>query len=190
MFLDDAKERVIGIDEVGRGAFSGPVVSCCVLLSRDILNYNTVNEIDDSKRLSEKKRIRLSKFIKENSVYSIGIASNEEIDKINILQATNLSIKRAYQKFTKFKNFVKIDGNKTFYLNDKTTFLKQGDRRSVSIASASIIAKIWRDELMCLYSKLYPQYSWEKNKGYGTKSHREAIKIYGLTKIHRKTFIK
>ena len=190
LLLDDIKNQVIGIDEVGRGAFCGPVVSCSVLLEKKILNNNLVFQITDSKKLNHKKRIILSKFIKEYSSYSIGVANNLEIDEMNVLRATNLSMIRSYEKFKKTENFIKIDGLKTFSLNEKTTFIKNGDRKSISIAAASIIAKTWRDRLMTLYSKIYPMYGWERNKGYGTHEHRNAIKKFGLTKIHRKSFLR
>ena len=189
MLLDDIKNQVIGIDEVGRGAFCGPVVACSILLKKEILNNNLVFQISDSKKLSPKKRIMLSKFIKDHSSYAIGIADNIEIDKMNILRATNLSMIRAYQKFEETENAVKIDGLKTFSLNEKTEFIKNGDQKSISIAAASIVAKTWRDRLMTLYSKIYPMYGWERNKGYGTFEHRNAIKKFGLTKIHRKSFL-
>ena len=190
LLLDDIKNQVIGIDEVGRGAFCGPVVSCSVLLEKKILNNNLVLQITDSKKLSHKKRIILSKFIKKYSSYSIGVANNIEIDEMNILRATNLSMIRSYDKFKKTENLIKIDGLKTFSLNEKTTFIKNGDQKSISIAAASIIAKTWRDRLMTLYSKIYPMYGWERNKGYGTHEHRSAIKKFGLTKIHRKSFLR
>ena len=190
LLLDDIKNQVIGIDEVGRGAFCGPVVSCSVLLEKAILNNDLVFQITDSKKLSHKKRFILSKFIKEYSSYSIGVANNIEIDEMNILRATNLSMIRSYDKFKKTKNLIKIDGLKTFSLNEKTTFIKNGDQISISIAAASIIAKTWRDRLMTLYSRIYPMYGWERNKGYGTREHRDAIKKFGLTKIHRKSFLR
>ena len=189
LLLDDIKNQVIGIDEVGRGAFCGPVVSCSILLEKKILNNNLVFQITDSKKLNHKKRIILSKFIKEYSSYSIGVANNLEIDEMNVLRATNLSMIRSYEKFKKTENLIKIDGLKTFSLNEKTTFIKNGDQKSISIAAASIIAKTWRDRLMTLYSKIYPMYGWERNKGYGTHEHRSAIKRFGLTKIHRKSFL-
>ena len=114
--MEDIKNQIIGIDEVGRGAFCGPVVSCSILLSKEILKYDLVHEINDSKKLNEKKRLNLSNFIKKNSLYSIGVANSKEIDKFNILEATNLSMKRSYIKFKSFENFVKIDGNRTFFL--------------------------------------------------------------------------
>ena len=187
--MDDIKNQVIGIDEVGRGAFCGPVVSCSDLLEKKILDNNLVLQKTDSKKLSHKKRIILSKFIKKYSSYSIGVANNIEIDEMNILRATNLSMIRSYDKFKKTENLIKIDGLKTFSLNEKTTFIKNGDQKSISIAAASIIAKTWRDRLMTLYSKIYPMYGWERNKGYGTQEHRSAIKKFGLTRIHRKSFL-
>ena len=187
--MDDIKKKVIGIDEVGRGAFCGPVVSCSVLLSQEILDDQLVFEINDSKKISKKKRLILSKFIKDNSIYSIGTASSSEIDEINILQASNLSMIRSYQRFKNSDYEVKIDGLQTFILNNNTTFIKNGDQKSVSIAAASIVAKTWRDKLMNYYSKVYPVYGWDKNKGYGTAEHRKAIKKYGITKIHRKSFL-
>ncbi len=190
LLLNDIKNQVIGIDEVGRGAFCGPVVSCSVLLEKKILNNNLVFQITDSKRLSHKNRIILSKFIKVYSSYSIGVANNIEIDEMNILRATNLSMIRSYDKFKKTENSIKIDGLQTFSLNERTTFIKNGDQKSISIAAASIIAKTWRDRLMTLYSKIYPMYGWERNKGYGTHEHRNAIKKFGLTKIHRKSFLR
>ena len=116
MLLDDVNNQVIGIDEVGRGAFSGPVVSCSILLSQKILDDILIFEINDSKKLSKNKRLYLAQFIKKNSIYSIGTASSFEIDNINILQATNLSMIRAYKKLNKTKNLVKIDGLETFKL--------------------------------------------------------------------------
>jgi ribonuclease HII len=189
LLLDDIENQVIGIDEVGRGAFCGPVVSCSILLKKNIMKNNLVLQIKDSKKLSINKRKTLSKFIKEHSTYHIGVASSMEIDEINILRATNLSMIRSYEKFKESKNFIKIDGLKTFSLNEKTTFVKNGDQKSISIAAASIIAKTWRDRLMTLYAKIYPMYGWERNKGYGTFEHRNAIKRFGITKIHRKSFL-
>ncbi len=188
--MEDIKNQIIGIDEVGRGAFCGPVVSCSILLSKEILKYDLVHEINDSKKLNEKKRLNLSNFIKKNSLYSIGVANSKEIDKFNILEATNLSMKRSYIKFKSFENFVKIDGNRTFFLNQRTSFVKKGDQKSVSIAAASIVAKTWRDNLMSKFSKFYPMYKWDKNKGYGTLEHCDAIRKYGLTKIHRRSFLR
>jgi len=190
IFFKDINDFVIGVDEVGRGALSGPVVSCGVLLKKEILNSHLIEEINDSKKLSPKKREILSVFIKENSFYSFGLANNKEIDQINILNATIISMKRALEKFENYNNKIKIDGQKIFDYNQKTFFIKKGETSSVSIASASILAKTFRDKLMCEYATNYPIYNWDKNKGYGTKKHFLAIKRYGLSPLHRKSFLK
>ncbi len=188
-FFEDIDNKIIGVDEVGRGALVGPVVSCAVLLSKEIKNYVLYEEINDSKKLTEKKRIMLSEFIKQNSIFSIGIASNIEIDRINILNATILSMKRALKKLSMPNNIIKVDGPKIFNFNEKTFFITKGDQKSVSIASASIIAKCYRDEIIKKLSVTYPFYQWEKNKGYGTKKHVDAIKKFGISHLHRKSFL-
>jgi len=176
---------IAGVDEVGVGCLAGPVVASCVILPEEI------NEIfKDSKSTSESLRSKQFQFLRRNTYASIGLCTPQEIDEMNILRATNLSMIRSYDKFKKTKNLIKIDGLKTFSLNEKTTFIKNGDQKSISIAAASIIAKTWRDRLMTLYSKIYPMYGWERNKGYGTHEHRNAIKKFGLTKIHRKSFLR
>ncbi len=188
-FCYDIHDCVIGVDEVGRGALCGPVVSCSVLLKKEILENDLVHEIDDSKRLSPKKREILTVLIKKHSIYSFGLANNKEIDQFNILNATIESMKRALKKFDGYNNTIKIDGQKIFDYNEKTFFIKKGDSSSISIASASILAKTYRDNLMNEYSKDYPVYKWNKNKGYGTQEHFAAIKKFGLTSLHRKTFL-
>ena len=190
IFFEDIKNNIIGVDEVGRGALCGPVVSCSVLLKKEILQFDLVNQIDDSKKISEKKRIILSNFIKKYSNFHFGIASNLEIDEINILKATILSMKRSLKNFCNHKNEIKIDGQKIFHHNDNTFFIKKGDQKSISIASASILAKTFRDKLICNYEKEFPEYDLCSNKGYGTKKHFKAIKHYGLTPIHRKSFLR
>ena len=187
-FYADIQENIIGIDEVGRGALCGPVVSCAVQLNKKILKQSFLKEIDDSKKINEIKRNQLANLIKKFSIFSYGICSNQIIDKINILQATNLSMKKAYENLRNTDNKVKIDGVKSFFLNDKTEFIKGGDSKSVVIAAASILAKSFRDAMMEKYSHEFPGYSLEKNKGYGSKSHLLAIKKMGITSIHRKSF--
>ena len=118
-----------------------------------------------------------------------GIASNIEIDRLNILNATILSMKRALKKLCISKNIIKIDGSKTFNLNEQTFFVKKGDQKSVSIAAASIVAKCYRDKLIRKLALTHPLYQWEKNKGYGTKKHIDAIKKFGLSHLHRKSFL-
>lgn len=188
--FEDVTNNIIGVDEVGRGALCGPVVSCSVLLKKEILQFDLVNQINDSKKISEKKRKTLSNFIKKNSTFYFGIASNLEIDEINILQATILSMKRSLKNFCNHKNKTKIDGQKTFHHNNNTFFIKKGDQKSISIASASILAKTFRDKLICNYGNEYPEYDLCSNKGYGTKKHFKAIKHFGITPIHRKSFLR
>lgn len=187
-FFEDIYNEIIGIDEVGRGALCGPVVSCAVLLNKTIISDKLFMEINDSKKLSEPKRNIIASFIKKHSKFHFGIATHDEIDSINILEATNLSMKRSFTFFRNFPNKVKIDGIKTFFLNDKTEFIAKGDKKSIAIASASILAKTFRDQIMHQYSREFPEYRWEQNKGYGTKEHLLALKKYGLSPIHRKSF--
>ena len=189
-FYSDLLNSVIGVDEVGRGALCGPVVSCALVLNPNILNYDLLKEIDDSKKLNENKRKVLNNFITQNSSFSIGLANNFEIDKFNILQATILSMQRALNRFKKCKNIIRIDGKKIFSSERPLKFLVGGDKKSVSIASASIVAKCYRDAYVKQFSKLHPHYGWDKNKGYGTKKHFKAIEKYGVTEFHRKTFLK
>ncbi len=189
-FYSDLLNNVIGVDEVGRGALCGPVVSCALVLNQNILNSDFLGEIDDSKKLNENKRKALNDLITQNSSFSIGLANNFEIDKCNILQATILSMRRALSKFKKYKNIIRIDGKKIFSSKQPIEFLIGGDKKSVSIASASIVAKCYRDAYVKQFSKLHPHYGWDKNKGYGTKKHFEAIEKHGVTKFHRKTFLK
>tara|TARA_A100001011_G_scaffold89342_1_gene93829 strand:- start:1840 stop:2436 length:597 start_codon:yes stop_codon:yes gene_type:complete len=188
-FLKDIDDEVVGVDEVGRGSLAGPVVSCAVLLDKKIKNNVLHKEINDSKKISEKKRLILSDFIKQNSIFSIGIASNIEIDRLNILNATILSMKRALKKLCISTNIIKIDGSETFNFNEQTFFVKKGDQKSVSIAAASIVAKCYRDKLIRKLALTHPLYQWEKNKGYGTKKHISAIKKFGLSHLHRKSFL-
>ena len=188
-FFEDIYHGVIGIDEVGRGALCGPVVSCSVLLNKSILTNELAQEINDSKKLTPNKRKCLSQLIKENSKFSFGISDNDEIDRINILKATILSMRRSFKIFQESNNKVKIDGLKSFKLNNNTNFIVRGDQKSVSIASASILAKHFRDSLLLKKSKIHPQYGWDKNKGYGTKLHINALRKFGITNFHRKTFL-
>ena len=189
-YYSDLDNSVIGIDEVGRGALCGPVVACALILDENIRQEKIFEEITDSKKLSEKKRLEISMIIKRYSNFNIGVSNNIEIDRYNILNATNISMKRAYSKFkdTKFK--IKIDGSETFKLNDRTSFHVKGDQKSITIAAASILAKVYRDDLMIKLSSDYPQYGWLKNKGYGTKEHIDAIHQFGISEYHRRSFLK
>ena len=179
---------VIGIDEVGRGAWSGPLVACSVLLKKSILDKKKIYEINDSKKISQKKRLVLSSFIKKNSIYNFGVSKVEEIDKLNINKATQLAMERSFEPFASIGKKVKIDGLNFFFLNKKTEFIVKGDQRSITIASASILAKVFRDEEMKKLSKIFKYYDWENNMGYGTKKHLLGIKTHGITTFHRKSF--
>ena len=188
------KHPVIGLDEVGRGPLAGPVVSCGCYFK----NYKIQNEfhdyIGDSKKLSEKKREISFKFLqslkKDNTLeYHLGIANVEEIDQLNILEATKLSMKRVVDKFNMENAYLLIDGN--FSINYKSyseQSVIKGDDKSLSIAAASIIAKVHRDRLMKKLSLKFKDFGWEKNAGYGTKMHIENIHRLGPTIHHRKTF--
>ena len=176
--------KIAGVDEVGRGCLAGPVFSAAVILNKNIDTKN----IKDSKKLSFKERILLSQYIKKNSIYALGVATVEEINKINILNASLLSMKRALSKLTTKPTLAYIDGPFAPKLNMKfKTFIK-GDEKIKSIAAASIIAKVSRDLFMIKLSKKYPKYCWHKNFGYGTKDHLFGLKKYGITKHHRKKF--
>ena len=179
------KYKIAGVDEVGRGCLAGPVFAAAVILKK---NINTKN-IKDSKKINFKKRIVLSKYIKKNSIYAIGMASVKEIDKINILNASLLSMKRALHKLGHKPNMAYIDGlfaPKNIKIKCKT-FVK-GDENITCISAASIIAKVERDLFMIKLAKKFPNYKWRKNFGYGTKEHINGLKKYGITKHHRRTF--
>ena len=148
------------------------------------------DKITDSKKLSEKKRVEISMMIKRHSKFNIGISNNMEVDKYNVLNATIFSMKRAYSKFKNTELKIKIDGLKTFELNERTTFHIKGDQKSITIAAASIVAKVYRDNLMIKLSSAYPQYGWLRNKGYGTKEHINSIHQFGISRYHRKSFLK
>jgi len=173
-----------GVDEVGRGCLAGPVVSSAVILKETI----NMSVLKDSKKISIKKRIEIAKHIKLNSIYTIGMASVDEILKINILQAALLSMKRAIDQLSVKPELILIDGNfaPKGLKNFKTII--SGDEKVKSISAASIIAKVYRDELMIKLSKKFRNYAWERNFGYGTKAHMEGLKKFGITSHHRKGF--
>ena len=177
--------KIAGVDEVGRGCLAGPVFAAAVILNNKI---NT-KDIKDSKKIPFKKRILLSKYIKKNSIYAIGSASVKEIDKINILNASLLSMQRALKKLKRKPSIAYIDGlfaPKNVKIKCKT-FIK-GDEKVICIAAASIVAKATRDLFMIKLSKKYPKYNWNKNFGYGTADHIKGLKKYGATGHHRKKF--
>lgn len=181
-------KTVCGIDEAGRGPLAGPVCAACVVL-RD---GEMIEGLNDSKKLTEKKREALFKEITEKAVdYSIAMASEQEIDEINILQATFLAMRRAFEGLTKVSpDYALIDGNKTPGLPIEQEAVIKGDARSASVAAASILAKVTRDRYMMNMDKVYPQYSFSKHKGYGTKLHYQCLDEYGPSPAHRQTFLK
>ena len=176
---------IAGVDEVGRGSLIGPVYAAAVILNKTIYKKN----LKDSKKISKNQREKFSKIIKKNSTWSIGIASVKEIEKLNILNASLLAMKRAIKKLKKKPSLVLIDGNKLPDLkNYNLEYVIKGDQKIPSISAASIIAKVSRDKFTTTLSKKYKNYGWETNSGYGTKEHLRAIKKFGITKYHRKTF--
>ncbi len=175
---------IAGIDEVGRGPLAGPVIAAAVILDRK----NIPEGINDSKKIPKSKRILLAEKIKENSIYAYGAASEIEIDEINILQASLLAMKRASDRLSVVPKTTLIDGNFKPDIKNYTISIIKGDSKSVSIAAASILAKVYRDEIMLKYSKQFPEYGFQTNSGYGTKEHLSALKNYGITPIHRKSF--
>lgn len=186
--LSDGYEIICGVDEAGRGPLAGPVYAAAVILPK----CHIVEGVNDSKKLSEKKReLLFDKIIDECVCYSIGTASEKEIDEINILQATYLAMKRAVDGLEIVPQLALIDGNRIPPLTstDARAIVK-GDAKSASIACASILAKVSRDRYMLEMAKKYPEYQFEKHKGYGTKLHYEMIEKYGICEIHRKSFLK
>lgn len=178
---------IVGIDEAGRGPLAGPVVAAAVCFDYS----RPVPPVNDSKKLSEKKRETLYSAVTSCAVaWGVGIATHEEIDKINILQATFQAMNRALQSLTIPWSMLLVDGNQRIPHIDHSLqrTIVGGDAKSASIAAASIIAKVTRDRMMEQYHETYPQYEFVSNKGYGTKAHCENIKKFGLSTIHRKTF--
>lgn len=183
----DGYEIVCGVDEAGRGPLAGPVYAAAVILPKG----HIIEGVNDSKKLSEKKRDELfDKVIDECVAYSVGIATEQEIDEINILQATFLAMRRAVEGLNVKPDIALIDGNKTPGLDIEQRAIVKGDGKSANIAAASIIAKVSRDRYMLEMAEKYPEYQFEKHKGYGTKLHYEMLEKYGVSPIHRKTFLK
>lgn len=179
---------ICGIDEAGRGPLAGPVVVACVIMPKDSI----IEGVNDSKKVSEKKREELyEKILDEAISYGIGIIDQEEIDKINILNATKEGLTKSLQELEVKPDLILVDAlTKIDTLGTPYTSIIKGDSKSYSIAAASIIAKVTRDRIMRQWDEIYPVYGFEKHKGYGTAAHIEAIKKYGLCSIHRKTFTK
>ncbi len=185
--LGDDVKLYAGIDEVGRGPLAGPVVAAAVILPEDF----DVPGINDSKKLSEKRREELFEIIKERAVsYSFGVVDNRIIDEINILQATKVAMKKAVEGLEIKPYHLLIDAVKLEDVEIPQTAIIKGDEKCLAVAAASIMAKVSRDHMMEEYSEIYPGYAFEKNKGYGTKAHYEGIEQNGISPIHRKTFLK
>ena len=179
---------IAGIDEAGRGPLAGPVVCACVIMS--LKSEDIIDGINDSKKLSEKKREELyDKIIEKALSYSITVVDQKTIDQINILNATKLGMKRALESLEITPDIVLIDAVKIDTALPQENIIK-GDEKSYNIASASILAKVYRDRLMKDLSLKYPQYNFAKHKGYGTKEHIEKLKLYGKCELHRESFIK
>ena len=179
--------HICGVDEAGRGPLAGPVCAAAVILPPHL----EIPGLNDSKKLTDKKRRELFPIIKEQAIaYGIGLASHEEIDQINILQATFLAMQRAIDQLEGKAEFALIDGNREKDFGLPVMTVVKGDSRSANIAAASILAKVTRDDILEEQAKLYPQYGFEIHKGYGTKAHYEALGTYGPSPIHRMTFLK
>lgn len=183
----EGRKYVCGADEVGRGPLAGPVVCAAVIMPLD----DIIEGVDDSKKLSAKKRERLAEIIKKKAVaYAVCCVEPQIIDEINILEATKLCMKNAVESLAVKPGFVLTDGNMTLDIDIPQQSIIKGDGLSYSIGAASIIAKVYRDNLMDGYAQRFPEYGFEQNKGYGTAPHIEAIKKCGLCEIHRRSFTK
>ena len=178
---------ICGVDEAGRGPLAGPVCAAAVILPEHL----QIPGLNDSKKLTDKKRRELFPVIQEQAIaYGIGLASEQEIDEINILQATFLAMRRALDQLTVRPEIALIDGNRETDFGLPVKTVVKGDSLSANIAAASILAKVTRDNLMMELAQKYPEYGFEIHKGYGTKAHYEALRTYGPCPIHRKTFLK
>ncbi len=183
---ETGKTLIAGIDEAGRGPLAGPVCAAAVILPKGLI----IDEINDSKKLTEKKREKLFDVIIENAIaYSIQFCDPEIIDSINIRQATHKAMKNAVNGLSVKPEHIFIDGNDNIPFDFPYTYIVKGDAKSQTVAAASILAKVSRDRLMTELDKEYPQYGFAKHKGYGTKAHMEAIQQYGVSVVHRKSFM-
>ena len=180
-------KMICGVDEAGRGPLAGPVCAAAVILPKGL----ELPGLNDSKKLTDKKRRELFPIIKEQAIaYGIGLASHEEIDEINILQATYLAMERAIAQLNGMADFALIDGNRTKDFGLPVRTVVKGDSLSASIAAASVLAKVTRDDIMLEMAEKYPEYGFEVHKGYGTKAHYDALRAHGHSEIHRMTFLK
>lgn len=185
--MSQGYKYICGVDEVGRGPLAGPVVCAAVIMPLD----DIIEGVDDSKKLSAKKRERLSELILKKAVAAkISLVEPEKIDEINILEATKLCMKDAVEKLEIKPDFVLTDGNMKLDISFPQQSIVKGDALSYTIGAASIVAKVYRDNLMDGYAETYPEYGFKSNKGYGTAEHIAAIEKYGLTPAHRRSFTK
>ena len=185
--FDQGFQVICGVDEAGRGPLAGPVCAAAVILPANL----EVPGLNDSKKLTDKRRRELFPIIKEQAIaYGIGLASHEEIDEINILQATYLAMERAIAQLSVKPDMALIDGNRAKDFGIPVRTVVKGDSLSASIAAASILAKVTRDDLMLEAAKAYPQYQFDVHKGYGTKAHYAALTEHGPSPIHRMTFLR
>ena len=183
----DVIQCICGVDEAGRGPLAGPVYAAAVILPRGLV----IEGLNDSKKLTEKRREALYDVIVEQAVaYGIGSADEKEIDEINILQATFLAMRRAIARLSVRPDLALIDGNRDSDFGVPAETIVGGDGKSANIAAASILAKVTRDRVMLEYAKQYPQYGFDVHKGYGTKRHYEALREYGPCPIHRQSFLR
>jgi ribonuclease HII len=186
-YLNDNINLIAGTDEAGRGPLAGPVVAASVIFSPDVF----IDGINDSKRLSAKKREMLfEEIVKYSLAYGISVVSHIKIDEINILNASLLAMLKSVKKLKIKPALILVDGNKAFRCDVDVKTVVKGDSKSFCIAAASIVAKVTRDRIMKRLSHQYPEYNWGNNKGYPTKQHIEAIKLIGASPLHRKTFLK
>ena len=184
---DSGYDVICGVDEAGRGPLAGPVCAAAVILPRGL----EIEGLNDSKKLSEKKREALFEIIKEKALaYAVAYAEVEEIESLNILNATYLAMNRAIEKLSIKPQLALIDGNRNTGIETESRCVIKGDASCADIAAASILAKVSRDRLMKEMGKKYPEYGFEKHKGYGTKAHYEAIREYGPCPCHRLSFLK
>lgn len=184
--IQEGYSLIAGVDEVGRGPLAGPVCAAAVILPVGL----EIDGVNDSKKLTEKKRELLYDIIAEKAVaWSVSFVEPEVIDEINIRQATHLAMEKAVSDLAKQPDFLLVDGNDKIPFSVPSAYVVKGDAKSLSIAAASIMAKVTRDRYMVEMSQTYPEYAFEKHKGYGTAAHMEAIRKYGLTPLHRRSFI-
>ena len=178
---------ICGVDEAGRGPLAGPVCAAAVILP----DHVEIAGLNDSKKLTDKRRRELFPVIQDCALaYGIGLASHEEIDTLNILQATYLAMERALSQLQMKPDMALIDGNRSKDFGIPVQTVVKGDSRSANIAAASILAKVTRDDLMLEYAKEYPEYGFDVHKGYGTRAHYDALRAHGPCAIHRMTFLK